>query len=382
MAGLLRRLETPDAAGEGLRQAGADSGRGRWIRIPPSSRPEATPTRTPPWRLPRHPRTRHSSEHGRRAGAGLPAASQPRRRPTRILGMDISGWATGGTCCIRGHGAAAARRRHGLRPSSRPSASPPTRPAPPRPSVDDPLDRDSAILPAPRGENRWWDVGDSASIGSRSFNRYAEWLRLWNIQARGAGCCGRYRWQFESPRRLQRRRPHEGLQRQSPRVLLPDRAARLARVRPERRHRRCSRRRGAAGMSNYTNERVHRRAAVHEEPRRRHPEGGRRLADHRQLDRHRRHHRHGRLDGDGWLHGAGGHRNRRDHLDRQRRSTTSRRGTQSLDRLAARRSPASSSSTAQALRGHARAGRRRSAARRATRHCRRRRRPRPRPARS
>jgi hypothetical protein len=30
------------------------------------------------------------------------------------------------------------------------------------------------------GQDRWWDASDSASIYSQSFNRYAEWLRLWN----------------------------------------------------------------------------------------------------------------------------------------------------------------------------------------------------------
>ena len=33
------------------------------------------------------------------------------------------------------------------------------------------------------GQNRWWDASDTASISSRSFNRYAEWLRLWNVKA-------------------------------------------------------------------------------------------------------------------------------------------------------------------------------------------------------
>jgi hypothetical protein len=50
--------------------------------------------------------------------------------------------------------------------------------------VGDPLDRDSDYYRVVQGQtNRWWDASDSAPIGSRSFNRYAEWLRLWNQKA-------------------------------------------------------------------------------------------------------------------------------------------------------------------------------------------------------
>jgi hypothetical protein len=49
--------------------------------------------------------------------------------------------------------------------------------------VGDPLDRDADYYKLVRGEDRWWDTSDSASISSRSFNRYAEWLRLWNQKA-------------------------------------------------------------------------------------------------------------------------------------------------------------------------------------------------------
>jgi hypothetical protein len=47
--------------------------------------------------------------------------------------------------------------------------------------VGDPLDRDSDFYKLTRGEDRWWDASDTASIGSKSFNRYAEWLRLMNV---------------------------------------------------------------------------------------------------------------------------------------------------------------------------------------------------------
>jgi len=49
--------------------------------------------------------------------------------------------------------------------------------------VGDPLDRDSDYYVLVQGQNRWWDASDSASINSKSFNRYAEWVRLWNRKA-------------------------------------------------------------------------------------------------------------------------------------------------------------------------------------------------------
>ena len=48
---------------------------------------------------------------------------------------------------------------------------------------NNPLDRDSDYYTTV-GQNRWWDTSNTASIGSRSFNRFAEWLRLWNVKAR------------------------------------------------------------------------------------------------------------------------------------------------------------------------------------------------------
>lgn len=49
--------------------------------------------------------------------------------------------------------------------------------------VGDPLDRDSEYYRITQSQDRWWDASDSASIASKSFNRYAEWLRLWNAKA-------------------------------------------------------------------------------------------------------------------------------------------------------------------------------------------------------
>jgi hypothetical protein len=49
--------------------------------------------------------------------------------------------------------------------------------------VGDPLDRDSDFYKVVKGDpSRWWDASDSAPIASKSFNRYAEWLRLWNVK--------------------------------------------------------------------------------------------------------------------------------------------------------------------------------------------------------
>jgi hypothetical protein len=49
--------------------------------------------------------------------------------------------------------------------------------------VGDPLDRDADFYRLNQGVDRWWDASDSASINSKSFNRYAEWLRLWNVKS-------------------------------------------------------------------------------------------------------------------------------------------------------------------------------------------------------
>jgi len=47
---------------------------------------------------------------------------------------------------------------------------------------NNPLDRDSDYYTT-IGQNRWWDASADASISSKSFNRFAEWLRLWNVKA-------------------------------------------------------------------------------------------------------------------------------------------------------------------------------------------------------
>ena len=49
--------------------------------------------------------------------------------------------------------------------------------------VGDPLDRDSDFYRLTQNVDHWWDASDSAPITSKSFNRYAEWLRLWNLSA-------------------------------------------------------------------------------------------------------------------------------------------------------------------------------------------------------
>jgi hypothetical protein len=50
-------------------------------------------------------------------------------------------------------------------------------------TVTDPLDRDADFYRLTMGQDRWWDAADSASISAKSFNRYAEWLRLWNLKS-------------------------------------------------------------------------------------------------------------------------------------------------------------------------------------------------------
>ncbi|MBW8889775.1 MAG: carbohydrate-binding protein [Fibrobacteres bacterium] len=51
--------------------------------------------------------------------------------------------------------------------------------------VSDPCDRDADFyrLTQNDGGIRWWDTSSTASISSRSMNRYREWLRLWNAKS-------------------------------------------------------------------------------------------------------------------------------------------------------------------------------------------------------
>jgi hypothetical protein len=49
--------------------------------------------------------------------------------------------------------------------------------------VGDPSDRDADFYRVKHGMYKWWDTSSVAGINTQSFNRYAEWLRLWNIKA-------------------------------------------------------------------------------------------------------------------------------------------------------------------------------------------------------
>jgi hypothetical protein len=58
--------------------------------------------------------------------------------------------------------------------------------------VGDPLDRDADFYRLTQGQDRWWNAADNASTNTRSFNRYAEWLRLSRTPESGArGTCPR-----------------------------------------------------------------------------------------------------------------------------------------------------------------------------------------------
>jgi hypothetical protein len=50
--------------------------------------------------------------------------------------------------------------------------------------VGDPLDRDAGYYTVAHSQDHWWDPADDAPIDTKSFNRYAEWLRLWNQKAK------------------------------------------------------------------------------------------------------------------------------------------------------------------------------------------------------
>jgi hypothetical protein len=49
--------------------------------------------------------------------------------------------------------------------------------------VGDPSDRDADYYRLQYNQDKWWDPSPTADINSKSFNRYAEWLRLWNVKA-------------------------------------------------------------------------------------------------------------------------------------------------------------------------------------------------------
>lgn len=51
--------------------------------------------------------------------------------------------------------------------------------------VSDPSDRDADYYRQVIGDGgaHWWDASNGASINSRSFNRFREWLRLWNAKS-------------------------------------------------------------------------------------------------------------------------------------------------------------------------------------------------------
>jgi hypothetical protein len=52
--------------------------------------------------------------------------------------------------------------------------------------VGDPLDRDADFYRLVKNDGgvHWWDTAGTASVNSRSFNRYREWLQLWNTKAK------------------------------------------------------------------------------------------------------------------------------------------------------------------------------------------------------
>lgn len=49
--------------------------------------------------------------------------------------------------------------------------------------VGDPLDRDPDFYRTNYSQDRWLNAADTASISTKSFNRMAEWLRLWNVKS-------------------------------------------------------------------------------------------------------------------------------------------------------------------------------------------------------
>ena len=169
-----------------------------------------------------------------------------------LLGIHISGWASGkdiaygSTSPIR-----CGPRWTRSTASSRRSAWPPTSPAQTYDVlVGDPLDRDSDYYRLVQGQNRWWDASDSASISSQSFNRYAEWLRLWNLKAAKRWVL----WQIPLGNSNHKNvwnngGAARGLQGQPPRVLLRQRHARTWRSSRTPASSRCCSARARAGRA-------------------------------------------------------------------------------------------------------------------------------------
>jgi len=49
--------------------------------------------------------------------------------------------------------------------------------------VGDPLDRDADYYRLVQNQDRWWDPDEAAPVNTKSFNRYAEWMKMWNQKA-------------------------------------------------------------------------------------------------------------------------------------------------------------------------------------------------------
>ena len=139
--------------------------------------------------------------------------------------------------------------------------------------VGDPLDRDSDYYTARPGQNRWWDAATPRRSSRRSFNRYAEWLRLWNVKAAKRWVL----WQIplgnsNHLQRLQRRQSRARATRTTARSTssAPIGSA-PGQVRQGWRHwalLRCRR----VGHEHLHERRLHRWPAFHEEPRGRFPQ--------------------------------------------------------------------------------------------------------------
>jgi hypothetical protein len=99
-----------------------------------------------------------------------------------ILGIHISGWASGKDLAYFSVGDALLPEVQKVHTFLKPlGLGPNVTGATYDVLVGDPLDRDSDFYLLRLGQKRSWDMSDSASLSSSSFNRYAEWLRLWNV---------------------------------------------------------------------------------------------------------------------------------------------------------------------------------------------------------
>ncbi len=131
------------------------------------------------------PGARGPSQHCRRLGARVPAAEEGRRRGqgadghARVrLGHEPRRDAEQRHREPRGRGLRDLHLLEHARPGGEPDQASPTTSWSATPRTGD-----AGYYEKVKGMNKWWVTNTDASLEERSMNRYAEWLRLWNVRS-------------------------------------------------------------------------------------------------------------------------------------------------------------------------------------------------------